>query len=78
MVEDFVFYFFWLGILHFLEIMQSGQKLNKPANRGKNPKKNHGATSIAPNCIRPVTISAKPIAIRNTLQNDLILLKSII
>ncbi len=37
------------------------------------PRKNHAACSIAPNCITPVPISAKPTTIRITLQTDLIL-----
>lgn len=62
---------------HFLEIIQSGQKFRSPAARGMIPRKNHGAYSEAPHCMIPVTISATPKMIRNTLQNDLILLKFI-
>ena len=59
-------------MLHFLVMIQSGQKFTKPAMSGIAPKKNHGAESIAPNWITPVRIKSAPIIIRKTLQKDLI------
>jgi len=53
-------------------MMQRGQKLNMPAIRGITPRKNQNIPVTT-----PVTIKAKPIKIRKTLQNFLILLKSI-
>lgn len=53
-------------------MLQSGQKLVKPAIKGITPKKNQ----LMP-VTTPIAINVNPIAMRNGLQNDLILLKFI-